>query len=63
LAFRDWKEWLILVLGVWLLAAPRLLGFPHAAAMKVQFGVGLIVAYLAALDLWLIHHDSAPDFR
>jgi hypothetical protein len=63
IAFRDWKEWLILLLGVWLVAAPWLLGFPHAAAMKVHIGVGLVVVYLAGLYLWLSHHDASAAPR
>jgi hypothetical protein len=59
-ALRSWKEWLILLLGLWLVAAPWLLGFPHAAAMKIHVGVGLVIAYLAGLDLWLLRHDSSP---
>jgi hypothetical protein len=29
--------------------------------MKVHVGVGLIVAYLAALELWLMHYEVGED--
>ena len=58
IAFADWEEWAALAMGLWLLASPWVLGFPHAAAMKIYIGVGLVVAYLAGLELWLIHYDD-----
>jgi len=59
IAFSDWEEWINLLLGLWLIVAPWLLGFAHTTAMHVSIGVGLVVAYLALLDLWLIHYE--PD--
>jgi predicted cobalt transporter CbtA len=58
IAFADLEEWLALVLGLWLVAAPWLLGLPHTAT-KVHVSVGLLVSYLAGLELWLIHYDTA----
>lgn len=58
-AFDNREEWALLALGVWLAASPWLLGFPRAAGMKVHFGVGLLIAYLAALELWLVHYDPS----
>lgn len=58
LAFADWEEWTALAVGIWLVASPWLLGFPHAAAMKIHVGAGSIVAYLAGLELWLMHYDA-----
>jgi len=55
-AFSEWEEWLNVFLGAWLIAAPWILGFLHTAAMHVSIGVGLVIAYLALLDLWLIHY-------
>lgn len=60
LAFAEWEEWLGMIVGLWVLASPWLLGFPHAKAMPVNVAVGLIIAYLSALELWLIHYDPAP---
>ncbi len=51
--FRAWEEWINAVLGVWIAASPFILGFPHTKAAHVMIGVGLVIAYLALLELWL----------
>jgi hypothetical protein len=55
-AYDDREEAVMLLVAVWALVSPWVLHYPHAAAMKVHVGVGLIVAYLAALELWLMHY-------
>jgi SPW repeat len=60
LAFREWEEGVSLIVGLWVLASPWLLGFQHAPAMAVNVTVGLLIAYMSALELWLIHYDPAP---
>ncbi|MBV9985477.1 SPW repeat protein [Bradyrhizobium sp.] len=57
--FADWEEWLKVALGLWLIAAPWILGFAHTAAMHVSIGVGLPVIFLALLELWVVHD---PDY-
>jgi SPW repeat len=52
-AFSYWEEWANLLLGLWLIVSPWLLGFTHTSAMHFSVGVGAAVAFLAALDLWL----------
>src|SRR5919108_4847404 len=47
IAFAEWEEWGLLMLGLWLTASPWVLGFQNATAMKVNIGLGLVVAYLA----------------
>jgi hypothetical protein len=55
-AFAEWEEWINLLLGVWVLVAPWALGFAdHATAMRNHVGVGIVVAVLAAVELWLVH--------
>lgn len=61
LAFTVWEEWLMVLLGLWMMAAPFVLGFPHAAAMKIHVGVGLVVAYLALIELYLVHYGAERD--
>ena len=56
--FADWEEWFMLMLGLWLVAAPWLLGFPHASAMHVHVGAGLLLMYLAGLELWLVRYSD-----
>jgi hypothetical protein len=36
-----------------------MVGFVHTAGMRVDIGIGLLVMYLAALELWLIHYEPA----
>ena len=57
LAFAEWEEWASLILGLWVMASPWLLGFAHAKAMPINVGIGLVIIYLSALELWLIHYD------
>jgi hypothetical protein len=60
MALNDWKEWLALALGLWLIAAPWVLGLPHLAT-KIHVGAGLICVYLAGLELWLLHYDAPEE--
>ena len=59
-AFSEWEEWIGIVVGIWVVASPWLLGFQHAKAMPVNVAVGLAIAFMSALELWLIHYDPAP---
>src|ERR1700760_982635 len=59
-AFSDWEEWLNLLLGVWLIVSPWVIGFVHTRAMHVSILIGAMVAFLAALELWLA--QFAADF-
>jgi SPW repeat len=52
-AYASWEEWMNLVLGLWLVASPWLLGFTHTRAMHFSIGLGALVAFLAVLELWL----------
>jgi hypothetical protein len=60
-AFRDWKEWINCILGFWIAASPWILGFHHTAAMVVNVAVGFLIAYLALLELWLLHYGSSSE--
>jgi hypothetical protein len=55
-AYNDREELLMLLVAVWLLLSPWVLHYPHAAALKVHVVSGLVVAYLAILELWLVHY-------
>ncbi|MBI2737115.1 MAG: SPW repeat protein [Rhodospirillales bacterium] len=50
-------EWINLVVGLWVAVCPWIIGF-HAdmIAMDVHFVVGLMIAAIAADELWLLHH-------
>lgn len=56
----DWEEWVNLMLGAWLIISPWLLGFVHTKAMHVCVLLGALVAFVAALELWLVHFE--PDY-
>ena len=57
-AFSNWEEWVIFLLGVWLIVSPWALGFAHTKAMHYSIGIGAVVSFLAALELWLVYDAS-----
>ena len=53
-AFAVWEEWLNLIVGLWALVSPWVLGFQGSSrAMAVHVIVGIAVAVLAAVELWM----------
>ncbi len=58
--FTNWEEWANLLLGLWLVASPWALGFAHTSAMHFSIGGGAAVAFLAALELWLVYDATHP---
>ena len=60
-AFAQWEEWLNLLLGLWVLVSPWVLGFQGTAAATVHIVVGIIVAALAAVEMWLT--QGTPQAR
>jgi hypothetical protein len=54
-AFAVWEEWLNLIVGLWVLASPWVLGFAGSTAMQVHIVIGVIVAVLAALEIWILY--------
>src|SRR5262249_1590445 len=53
-AFAGWEEWLNLIVGLWALVSPWVLGFQATTkAMAVCVIVGAAVAILAAVEIWL----------
>jgi hypothetical protein len=54
-AFATWEEWLNLILGLWVVASPWVLGFQGTTAMTVHVVIGIAVALLAAIELWLMY--------
>jgi SPW repeat len=53
-AFAVWEEWLNLVVGLWALVSPWVLGFHGTTAMTVHVVIGAAVAILAAIELWMM---------
>ena len=60
-AFSAWEEWINLALGLWLVASPWLLGFAHTRAMHFSIGIGVAIAFLAALELWLRYEAAERE--
>jgi hypothetical protein len=52
-AFAVWEEWLNLVVGLWAVISPWVLGFQGTTAMTVHVLIGLAVAVLAAVEIWM----------
>ena len=60
-AFTSWEEWANLLLGLWLIVSPWLLGFAHTRAMHFSIGTGCLVAFMALLELWLLYEARPAD--
>jgi hypothetical protein len=56
-AFAVWEEWLNLIVGLWVLVSPWVLGFQGTTAMTVHVVIGAAVAILAAFELWLLSQN------
>ena len=56
--YSEWEEWASLLLGLWLVISPWVLGFHATAlsAMRVDVAIGIAVAVFAAGRLWLMRH-------
>jgi hypothetical protein len=59
-AFSNWEEWVNLVIGLWLIVSPWILGFAHTRAMHFSIAVGAAVAFLAAIELFLVYDATHP---
>src|SRR5215475_15293958 len=57
-AFAKWEEWANLILGLWLIASPWILGFAHTRAMHFSIGIGAVVVFMAMLELWLVYEAA-----
>jgi hypothetical protein len=60
-AFSYWEKWANLLLGLWLIASPWLLGFTHTRAMHYATGIGAAVAFMTLLDLWLRYEAAERE--
>lgn len=58
ISFADWEEWINLVVGLWVAISPWALSVHLTLsqdAMRTQVALGLVVAVLAAAELWMAH--------
>jgi len=59
-AFFESEEWINLTIGTWLAICPWVLNFnDDTMAMQVHLTVGVVVATVAAVELWMMHHRPA----
>jgi hypothetical protein len=57
---QKWEEWINLVLGVWLIASPWVLGFHAYTIATVNLvTVGLVIALFSLVGLGKLHHPPA----
>jgi len=56
-AFAIWEEWLNLIVGLWTLVSPWVLGFQGTTAMTVHVVIGAAVAIIAAIELWIMSQN------
>jgi SPW repeat len=52
-AFAVWEEWLNLAVGLWAVVSPWVLGFQGTTAMTVHVVIGIAVAVLAGIEIWM----------
>jgi|tagenome__1003787_1003787.scaffolds.fasta_scaffold20465147_2 hypothetical protein len=58
----EWEEWVKLGLAIWLVIAPWMLGFVHTAEMHISIGIGLFIAFITLLEIWLLHYpQTGPE--
>lgn len=55
-AFAEWEEWINLALGIWVLISPWVVGVSSNNAATVVLALtGLVVAVIAAVEIWMTH--------
>jgi SPW repeat len=60
-AYASWEEWANVLVGLWLIGSPWILGFTHTRAMHFSIGLGAVVTFMALLELWLVYEASHLD--
>jgi hypothetical protein len=56
---ETWEEWVNLAIGLWLVISPWVLGFTGLTnAFWGTLMAGLVVAVLAAVELWMLYQDQ-----
>jgi SPW repeat len=59
-----WEEWLEMLLGLWLIAAPWILGYSDISSLTaMHVALGVFVALLACLTLWQDRSGIPPVHR
>jgi hypothetical protein len=61
IAYASWEEWANVLVGLWLIGSPWILGFTHTRAMHFSIGLGAVVTFIALLELWLVYETTHLD--
>src|SRR5256884_7742085 len=56
-AFAIWEEWLNLIVGLWTLVSPWVVGFQVVTAMTVHVLIVVAVSALAAIEIWILSQN------
>jgi SPW repeat-containing protein len=56
--YANWEEWTNVIVGLWLIASPWILGFAHLRAMHFSVAIGIIVTFMSLLELFLVNESS-----
>src|SRR5262245_36838287 len=52
-AFEIWQDWLLALLGIWVLVSPWALGFAsNSTALWTHIAIGLLMVAFAAWQIW-----------
>jgi|SRR5487761_1984059 hypothetical protein len=57
-SLAEWEEWINLLLGLWVAISPWALSVNlviSETAVRAQVALGLVIAVLAAVELWMLH--------
>lgn len=56
ISLREWKEWVNLMTGLFLIISPWLFGFAEITSAKwTHIVLGVLITALAAVELWRVH--------
>ena len=59
-AFAEWEEWVNMVVGLWLIVSPWLLGFmANTSAMWTHVILGICTAAISAWAVWDYRHPHS----
>lgn len=56
--YREWEEWVSVLLGAWLVICPWILSIGTSVARENFVVVGLLVMVLAFYEVWDAHHHG-----
>lgn len=57
--YANWEEWTNVIVGLWLITSPWILGFAHLRAMHFSVGIGAVVTFMSLLELFLVYQSHS----